>query len=354
MKPAVRFAFMVGTLVSLAAAATGIIIYASHPSSDFYLLGWDELEHRSYADVLLNGGSGNFLENVLRGQALTGNATWGIGLMIAICRYLLGSDLPFMALKWALHVLAAWLLYQLVRKYRGERVAGYVGLFFLMYPPLLVYEASFLKDDLVAAVVVITAATIDRRWFLVTAALLVLMIAVRANAVLFPLILIGYLRGARLRYVLLAAVIPVAAVAAVAPGYIEHMQVILSLPPATVLFFTAKYLLGPLPTNILGYDTEAVFIFPWYTLSFLGVVAGFFLPGFYASVRANWRWILLLLAACLGPYLPYVTDVDIIGPRQFSTVGWLYFLLFYERVLRYGFTLGRPRAQAGGTWSPAT
>jgi hypothetical protein len=353
MKPSVRFAFVVGAAIALAAAATGILIYVAHPSSNFYLIGWDELEHRLFAELLLNGGSGSLAENALYGQALTGNATWGTGLMIAVCRYLFGSELSFMALKWALHVLAAWLLYRLVCKYRGERIAAYAALFFLLYPPLLVYEASFLKDDLVAALVIITAATIDRRWYLLTAALALLMIAVRANAVLFPIILLGYLRRARLRYVLLLAAVPIAAVVVILPGYVQLLQSVLHVPPATVLFFAAKYLLGPLPSNILSVDTEAVWIFPWYTLSFLGILGGFLLPGFYASVRANWRWILLLLAACLGPYLPYVADVDIVGPRQFATVGWLYLMLFYERLLQYGFHI-EPRHAAGGTWSAAT
>ena len=354
MKPSMRFAFVAGTLIALLVAVIGILIYASHPSGNFYLIGWDELEHRSFADLLLNGGSGSLVENALEGQALTGNATWGTGLMIAICRYLFGSELAFMGLKWALHVLAAWLLYRLLKKYRDERVACYATLFFLLYPPLLVYEASFLKDDMVAALVVITAATMERRWYLFTAALLLLLIAVRANAVLFPVILLGYLRRARVLYVLLGAAIPFAVVTAVLPGTLERLAMILYQPPATVLFFIAKYLFGPLPTNILSVDTEAVWILPWYTLSFVGVIVGFFMPGFYASVRTNWRWIVLLLAASLGPYLPYITDVDIIGPRQFATVGWLYFLLFYERVLRYGFTLKQPRGQAEGTWSPAT
>jgi hypothetical protein len=353
MKPWMRLAFAVATLVALAASVTGMLIYASHPGSNFYLIGWDELEHRSFAEILLHGGTGSLAGNVLEGQALTGSANWGTGLVIAISQYLFGSQLAFIALKWALHVLAGWLLYGLLKRYRGETIAGYVTLFFLLYPPLLLYQASFLKDDLVASLVVIAAAAIDRRRFLAAAALLLIMIAIRANAVMFPIILLGYLRRARLRYVLLAAAIPFAAVALVLPGNVQSMADIVLLSPGTVAFFTAKYLLGPLPTNLFSYDTEQAWLFPWYTLSFLGILVGFLLPGFYSSLRANWVWILLLLAACLGPYLPYVNQVDIIGPRQFATVGWLYFLLFYERVLRHGFRF-EPRRTAEDTWSPAT
>jgi hypothetical protein len=353
MKPGVRFAFAAAALVSLAAAVTGMLIYASHPGSSFYLIGWDELEHRSFAEMLLHAGSGSLAENALAGQALTGSANWGTGLVIALSRYLFGSELAFIVLKWALHVLAGWLLYGLLKRYRGETIAGYVTVFFLLYPPLLLYGASFLKDDLVAALVVIAAAAIDRRRFLAAAALLLLMIAIRANAVMFPIILIGYLRRARLRYVLLAAAIPFAAVAMVLPESIKSMADIVLLSPGTVAFFVAKYLLGPLPTNLFSYDTESAWLFPWYTLSFLGILVGLLLPGFYSSLRANWLWILLLLAACLAPYLPYVKELDIIGPRQFATVGWLYFLLFYERVLRYRFRL-EPRRAAEDTWSPAT
>ncbi len=352
MKPAMRFAFAAGALVSMAAAVTGMLIYASYPSSNFYLIGWDELEHRAFAETLLHGGSGSLAANALQGQALTGNATWGTGLIIAVCRYLSGSDLSFMALKWALHVLAAWLLYRLLRRYRGEHLASYVTLFFLLYPPLLVYEASFLKDDLVASLVIVTAAAIDRRRLLAAAALLLLLISIRANAVLFPVILVGYLRRARMRYVLLGAAIPFAAVALILPASIQRLADSLNLGPGTVGFFVVKYLLGPVPTNIFSYETEAVWLFPWYTLSFVGIIAGFLLPGFYASVRANWRWILLLLVACLAPYLPYVNEADIIGPRQFATMGWLYFLLFYERALRYRLTF-EPSAQES-SWSPAT
>jgi hypothetical protein len=352
MKPVMRFAFAVAALISLAATVTGILIYAGHPSSNFYLIGWDELEHRSFAEILLNGGSGNLAQNVLQGEALTGSANWGTGLLIAISTYLFGSELAFIVLKWALHVLAGWLLYRLLQRYRDEPVASYVTLFFLLYPPLLLYGASFLKDDLVASLVVITAAAIDRRRFLIAAVLLLPMIAIRANAVLFPVIFIGYLRRARLRYVLLGLAIPFAAVAAIIPASVQRVAEILYLPPGTVLFYVAKYLLGPVPTNLFSYDTEQAWLFPWYTLSFVGIFLGFLLPGFYSSVRANWRWILLLLVACLAPYLPYVTQLDIIGPRQFATVGWLYFLLFYERVLRYGFSIEPRRAE--GTWSPAT
>jgi hypothetical protein len=348
-----RFAFAVAALVALAAAATGILIYTNNPSSNFYLIGWDELEHRSFAETLLHGGSGSLWDNALQGQALTGSANWGTGLFIAISRFLFGSELSFIAVKWALHVLAAWLLYGLLRRYRGEHIAAYVTLFFLLYPPLLVYEASFLKDDLVASLVVIAAAAIDRRRFVAAAALLLVMIAIRANAVMFPVIFIGYLRRARLRYMLLAAAIPFTAVALVLPEYIQRMADVLLLSPGTVAFFAAKYLVGPVPTNILSYDTEGVWLLPWYTLSFVGIFVGFLLPGFYASVRANWIWILLLLAASLGPYLAYVSQADVVGPRQFATVGWLYFLLFYEYVLRYGFRV-EPRRAAGDTWSPAT
>ncbi len=354
MRPAVRIAFTLGMVISFAAAATGIAIYAAHPGSNFYLIGWDELQHRAFGDILLNGGSGNIFANALQGQALTGDASWGAGGLIGLCRYFFGSDLSYMAFKWVLHVLATLLLYQLVKKYRGERVAGYAAFFFLIYPPLLVYEASFLKDDLVAALVIIAAALIDRKRFVAAAPLLLLLITVRANAVLFPIILVGYLRQARLRYVLLLSAIPIAAaLTLVSQGYFQLMQTILQLPVTTVVFYVVKYLLGPLPTNILDYDTEAAWILPWYTLSFLAIIAGFFLPGFYASMRANWRWIVLLLGVSLGPYLPYVNELDIVGPRQFAAVGWLYFLLFYERLLRYGFRFV-PRQPIADRWSPAT
>jgi hypothetical protein len=172
--------------------------------------------------------------------------------------------------------------------------------------------------------------------------------------VLFPIILIGYLKQARLRYVLLLSAIPLAAaVTILSQSYFQIMQTVLQLPVTTVLFYVVKYLLGPLPTNILDYDTEAAWILPWYTLSFLAIMAGFFLPGFYSSMRANWRWIVLLLCVALAPYLPYVNEVDIVGPRQFAAVGWLYFLLFYERLLRYGFRLGA-RQRIDGGWSAAT
>jgi len=242
-----------------------------------------------------------------------------------------------------------------VKKYRGERVAAYAALFFLVYPPLLVYEASFLKDDLVAALVIIVAATVDRRWYLLVLPLVALLIAVRPNAVVFPVIFLGYLRRARLRWVLLVAGLAVgAAVFMLTPVYFQILLRLLQLPPGTVLFYSIKYLIGPLPTNILSYDTEAQWLLPWYTLSFLGIIIGFFLPGFYASVRLNWRWILLLMTVCLAPYLPYVIELDIVGPRQFAAVGWLYFMLFYERVLTYGFKL-EPRAVAGEErWSHAT
>lgn len=354
MRPAVRIAFTLGMVISFAAAATGIAIYASHPDSNFYLIGWDELQHRAFGDILLNSGSGNIFANALQGQALTGDASWGAGGLIGLCQYFFGSDLSYMALKWVLHVLATLLLYQLVKKYRGERVACYAAFFFLIYPPLLVYEASFLKDDLVAALVIITAALIDRKRYIAAAPLLLLLITVRANAVLFPIILVGYLKQARLRYVLLFSAIPIAAaVAILSQGYFQVLQTVLQLPVTTVLFYVVKYLLGPLPTNILDYDTEAAWIFPWYTLSFLAIIAGFFLPGFYASMRANWRWIVLLLAVSLAPYLPYVYELDIVGPRQFAAVGWLYFLLFYERLLRYGFSFV-PRQPIENRWSPAT
>lgn len=337
--------FTLGGLASLAAAVAGIAIYASHPGSNFYLIGWDELEHRAFAELLLHGGGGSFVENAVNGAAITGSTAWGSGFVIAGCKYLFGSDLSYIALKWVLHVLATLLLYRLLKKYRGERLACYVAFFFLIYPPLLVYEASFLKDDLVAALVVITAVVIDRKSYLVAIPLLLLTIVVRANAVLFPIIFIAYLRQARLRYVLVFSAIAIAAVAAtISEGFFLKMQTVLHLPVTTILFYVGKYLLGPLPTNILNYDTEDVELFPWYTLSFLGIIVGFFLPGFYSSIRANWRWIVLLLGACLGPYLAYVNDLDIVGPRQFAVVGWLFFLLFYERLLNYGFRFepGRP------------
>lgn len=345
--------FTLGLLASLAATATGIVLYASHPGSNYFLIGWDELQHREFAQVLLHSGSGSIFANMLEGQALTGDATWGTGLLIGLCIYCFGSELSFIALKWVLHVLATLLLYRLVSKYRGERVAGYAAFFFLIYPPLLLYGASFLKDDLVAALVIITAAAIDRRRYIVVLPLMLAMIAVRANAVLFPVILLGYLRQARLRYVLLFSAIPFAAVVALLPGYVQAMLNVVHLPPATVLFFVAKYLLGPLPGNLLSYQSEAAWILPWYTLSFLAILGGLFLPGFYSSIRRNWKWLVLLLGVCLGPYLPYVQQADIVGPRQFASVGWFYFLLCYERLLRYGFSVApQPRNEA--EWSPAT
>jgi hypothetical protein len=354
MRPAMRFAFVLGAMVALAAAVAGIVIYANHPGSNFFLIGWDELQHRANGDILVHGGSGSLFGNVLYAEGLTGEAAWGNGAVIALCIYLFGSDLSFMALKWALHVLAALLLYQLVSKYRGERVAVYVTLFFLIYPPLLVYEASFLKDDLVAALVIITAAVIDRRWWVAAVPLLVLMITMRANAVLFPVVFLGYLRRSRLRYfVLLAAVPMTAALVMVSQGYFQLLARIWQLPPLTILFYIAKFLLGPLPTNILDWETEVAWIFPWYLLSFLAILIGFLLPGFYSSIRANWRWIVLLLCVSLAPYLPYVNEADVIGPRQFCVVGWLYFLLFYERLLNYGLSL-KLRQPGERGWPAAT
>jgi hypothetical protein len=353
MRPSVRIAFLFAAFLSVIPAAVGISIYAGRQDSSFYIIGWDELEHRSFSNVLLHEGTGSIIENALVGEQLTGSATWGTGLVIALCQLAFGTDLAYMALKWLLHVVAGLLLYQLVSKYRGERVAAWSTLFFLLYPPLLVYEVSFLKDDLVASLVIITAAVLDRRRYLLAAPLVLLTIAVRANAVLFPIILLGYLRRARLRYVLVVfGILMAVALLMLSQGYFEAMLDIVRLPPQTILFFVAKYLLGPLPTNILDYGTEAVWILPWYTLSFAGILVGFFLPGFYTSLRLNWRWIVLLLGVCLAPYLPYVNQLDIVGPRQFAAVGWLYFLLFYERLLNYHFTLRPPPAQPA-QWSPA-
>jgi hypothetical protein len=354
MRPAVRFAFVLGALVALAAAVAGIVIYANHPGSNFDLIGWDELQHRENADILVHGGRGSLVANLLYAEALTGDAAWGNGAVIALCTYLFGTDLSFMAFKWVLHVAAALLLYQLVRKYRGENVACFAALFFLIYPPLLVYEASFLKDDLLAALVIITAVTIDRRWYIAALPLVLLVITVRANAVLFPVILLGYLRRSRLRYFALLAAVPLAAaLVMVSQGYFQLLARIWQLPVTTILFYIAKYLLGPLPTNILDWETEVAWIFPWYVLSFLAIIAGFFVPAFYSSIRANWRWIVLLVCVCLAPYLPYVTEADVIGPRQFSVVGWLYFLLFYERLLDHRLRIElRPGVER--TWSAAT
>jgi hypothetical protein len=357
MKPAARLAFAFGIAASLAVAVSGIVMYASHPGSGYWLIGQDELQHRAFADILLEQGSGNIFTNALEGEALTGDATWGTGFVIGLCKYAFGSDLSFIIVKWVLHVLATGLLYGLLKKYRGERVAGYVAFFFLIYPPLLVYQGAFLKDDMVAALVVIAAATLDRRWTLPLAApLLLLLIIVRANAVVFPILLLGYLRRSRLRNVLIVAAVPtLAALYVLAAGaYFERMQGVLHLPVGTLAFYVAKYLIGPVPTNILDYETEDVLILPWYTLTFLAIFAGFLLPGFYASVRRNWVWIGLLLAACLAPYLSYVTEADVIGPRQFATVGWFFFLLFYERVLdRYGLTFG-VGTPGEARWSAAT
>lgn len=354
MRTALLIAFTCGVVASVAAAATGIVIYASHGDSNFYLIGWDELEHRGFSEILLNGGTGSLITNALQAAAVTGSNNWGAGLVIALCTFVFGSELSFIALKCVLHVVATLLLYRLVKKYRSERVACYAAFFFLIYPPLLVYQASFLKDDLVAALVIITAAAIDRKWYIAAAPLIFLLIGIRANAVLFPIIFIGYLRQARLRYVILLSALPLAAaVFMLSPAYFQTLLKVLQVPVTTILFYVAKYLLGPLPTNVLGYDTEAAWIFPWYTLSFLAIIAGFFLPGFYSSIRANWRWIILLLCVCLAPYLPYIYDLDIVGPRQFAAVGWLYFLLFYERVLRFGFRF-ELRRPSEGRWSAAT
>ena len=355
MRFGVRIAFVLGAVVALAAAAAGIIIYANNPGGNFYLIGWDELQHRQFADVLLNDGAGNIFTNALQGEALTGDATWGAGLVIGLSQWLFGTQLAYIVVKWVLHVIAALLLYGLVARHRNELLARYICLFFLIYPPLLVYSASFLKDDLVASLVIIVSALIDRRRYLLGVAVMLLLLVVRANAGLFPMIFLGWLWRARLSRLLLLAFAPLAAALfLIQQGYFERLMQVLYLPPLIVVFYVVKFLVGPLPTNILNFDTEAVIIFPWYLLSFVAILVGFFLPGFYSSLRRNWFWILALLAVSLLPYLPYVEIADVIGPRQFSSVGWLYLLLFYELVLsRFRFTVGLyPAVRV--QWQPAT
>jgi len=355
MTPALRVAFVLGAAVAVVVAVTGIVMYYEHPGDLYWLLGQDELQHREFGRILLTGGSGSLFANALEGEAITGDATWGTGFVIALCSYVFGSDLSFMAVKCALHLLATVLLYRLLVKYRGERLAGYVAFFFLVYPPLLVYESAFLKDDLVASLVVIVSALIDRRHWIVALVLMLLLVIIRANAALFPVIFIAYLWRARIGKLLLLSAVPLAAAALLIPqDFFIRLANILTLSPLTLVFYIIKFLLGPLPTNILDYDTEAVMIFPWYVLTFTAILAGFLLPDFYRSMRRNWLWILATLCVSLAPYLPYVHEADVIGPRQFSTVGWLYLLLFYECLLaRYGITLGLP-LRKDPSWSAAT
>ncbi len=356
MTPALRVAFVLGAAVCVAVALTGTIIYYNHPGDLFFLLGQDELQHRQFAQLLLNGGtSGSLFANALEGEAITGDATWGTGFVIALCTWLFGTDLSYMAVKCLLHLIATACLYRLIARYRGERIAGYVAFFFLIYPPLLVYECSFLKDDLVASLVVIASALIERRRWIFSVALMLLLVIIRANAAVFPVIFVAYLWRARVWKLVLFASIPIGGALLFIPAdFFVRLANIFYLPPLTVVFYTIKFLVGPLPTNILDYDTEAVIIFPWYVLTFVGILAGFLFPEFYASVRRNWLWILATLAVSLAPYLPYVRDADVIGPRQFSTVGWFYLLLFYEYLMaRYGFTLGLP-VRKEPAWSAAT
>ena len=56
MRHSVRIAFLFAAILSAVPAAIGISIYAGRPDSNFYLIGWDELEHRSFSDVLLHEG----------------------------------------------------------------------------------------------------------------------------------------------------------------------------------------------------------------------------------------------------------------------------------------------------------
>jgi len=346
--------FALGTLLSCAATIIGIVAYTNNPGDNFYFLGQDELQHRAFADLFLTGGGQSIFLNALRGEELTGDSTWGTGFVIALSEYFFGTQLAFLVLKCVLHLVATLLLYQLLKKYRSERLARYVAFFFLVYPPLQVYATSFLKDDLVASLVIITAALIDRKRYVLALVLIPLMVAIRMNSVMFPIILLAYLRRASLRQLLMLSIIPLAtAVLIISQGYFEKLQDLAQLPPLTILFYVLKYLIGPLPTNILNYDTEQALIFPWYVFSFLAILASFFLRGFYASIRHNWLWIMLLVAAALGPYLAYVNDADVVGPRQFSTVGWFFFILFYEKLLGYRFVF-RLNAENGTRWSPAT
>jgi hypothetical protein len=354
LRPPVVASFTFGTVVACAAALVGVLAYLNNPGDNYYLLGHDELQHRAFADILLGNETQGLFLNALRGAELTGDTSWGTGFVIALSEYLFGTKLAFIGLKCGLHLLAASWLYELLKKYRCERLALYASFFFLVYPPLLVYEASFLKDDLVASLTVIAAALIDRKRYVFAFVLLGLLIAVRANSVLFPIILLGYLRRATLKQMLLVSVIPIAGAALIiSQGYFAKLQELFGLSPLTVIFYTLKYLIGPLPTNILNYDTEQVYIFPWYVFSFSIVLASFLHSGLYSSIYRNWLWILMLLAAALGPYLPYVDEADVVGPRQFTSIGWFFFILFYERLLvRYRFVL-RPDVPITEKWSQA-
>src|SRR5262249_28653537 len=162
---------------------------------------------------------------------------------------------------------------------------------------------------------------IDTRRYLSVLLLVPLLVAIRGNSVIFPIILVAYLRRASVARLLWLSAIPIAVAFVILRGYFDRLLEVIQRPVGPCALSIAQYFLVPLPTNILDYDTEQVFIYPWYVLSFVGIVAGFFAREFYASIARNWLWIGLLTCAALGPYLPYVNDVDIVGPRQFSSIG---------------------------------
>ena len=351
MRLGTLIAFGFGTILSFGAALAGIMVYSANPADGFYIIGHDELEHRAFAKILLTENDGNFFGNVFEGESLVGAGVWGNAVAIGLCEYLFSDARFYFALKFILHLIAARCLYVLIGKYKGEYLARYVTFFFLVYPPILLYSASYLKDDLVASLIVIAAFAVDRKSFLLLVLLIAFLAITRFNAVLVPIIIMAYLKEAKFKEIVVWSVIPVLGSLLIIPfGYFEKIWEIVDLPLLSLLFYVLKYLIGPIPSStVLAIDSEVHTLFLWYFISFVGIILGFFFREFYQNIVRNWLWIVLLLMVTLGPYLLYVKEFDVVGPRQFSAVGWLFFLLFYERLfMRYKLKLvGSSRKSVG-------
>jgi hypothetical protein len=234
---------------------------------------------------------------------------------------------------------AVFCLYNLLESLGYSKKLILVNICFLLfYYPLLIFHSSFLRDDVIVYLIIISSyllISLANRFNILILIILLLSIWILLFSRIFSVAIVVYIFFSVVKFNKknLLYFIPIFLLL----FYFDLINYILlffangSINVSNLFYNIFKFYIGPLPWNMIYHDSEYE---PWwYFITFLVVFLFLFSLKFWRLLYENRIYFFVTFFFIFLPYHIRSAEHDSIGPRQFAMVAPFFFFFIYSKLL---------------------
>ena len=317
----------------------------------FLIYGHDEsFMHMQSKDLMASFSENGIILTILNSSKIIGsyNTTWP--LIMAAILSIYNHVILIMILKALIFSISTFYLFKIAYLITQSRKSAWFALIFItFYPPMNVYLFSIFRDDLIFSILAISfylsleyqsSRKMKNLIFSSILILITLPLRIHVGFIMFLVLLYSIMNKRNfLRVSISLSIIYLLTISFVNSflyiGYyyiIESFSVI-SFNPFTIFFDLAKFILGPLPWQIV--EGHHMYSYYWYYLKIFMIILSFYLfpIEIFKSVKRNFIYLSIFFIYFFAYYISH-HFVDALGPRQFALIAPFLFIFIYGDIIK--------------------